>query len=478
MLIEQVDQKDKATRLPDYEQERSKFPAPGWVKQNTAILVVHGIGHQQPVETLDQFSRGIIERYEILFPGAISFEHKLNTVAYAESPIFQNTIRINHKEHPKKSIDIYEYYWAYCTQDKAQMSDINVWLKGVANGAKKYYKKNEALGIKFEDESIFFKNGKFIAWKYDLFLNTVTKTYLFLNFLIKGLLTLFGFIPFIGDLAKSLLKSYLDSSVHKLSNLMGDIVIYNVTDEKSKFYPIRKQILEGATQVLQSLLEKTEGKELSYPAVFVAGHSLGSEIAYDAINRLNLLANTGNMKYYTEKGLFNEAAHDIGNAPRLLSGQLKGLITFGSPLDKIAFFLRQLVSDGNYIWQQVIDNYHCFKQGDWNLPFPKSKKMTGSSIHRILEDVKWVNYFDCDDIVSGRLDYFTGLTNVECKFNCSKQFATKKSKFTHSFYWACGDFYEDIIQNFLSAGDTKDDNKPKDMEPSVSILPINGLGVV
>jgi hypothetical protein len=47
-------------------------------------------------------------------------------------------------------------------------------------------------------------------------------------------------------------------------------------------------------------LEKTDGNKLSYPSVFVAGHSLGSEIAYDAINRINLLANAGKLELLGE----------------------------------------------------------------------------------------------------------------------------------------------------------------------------------
>jgi hypothetical protein len=35
-------------------------------------------------------------------------------------------------------------------------------------------------------------------------------------------------------------------------------------------------------QLLQSILEQTEQGQLKYPSVYVAGHSLGSEISYDA----------------------------------------------------------------------------------------------------------------------------------------------------------------------------------------------------
>ena len=74
----------KVQPLSEYEKNREIYLAPSWVKENTAILVIHGIGHQQPIETLDQFSRGIIERYQKLFPGLITFEHKLETLDFIQ----------------------------------------------------------------------------------------------------------------------------------------------------------------------------------------------------------------------------------------------------------------------------------------------------------------------------------------------------------------------------------------------------------
>ena len=48
--------------------EESIFAAKGseiaWVKKDTAILVVHGMGNQLPLETLDQFGRGLIKSFK------------------------------------------------------------------------------------------------------------------------------------------------------------------------------------------------------------------------------------------------------------------------------------------------------------------------------------------------------------------------------------------------------------------------------
>src|ERR1700744_948570 len=50
----------------------------GWVKQNTAIIVVHGIGNQLPLETVDQFGRGLIKEYAKLYkPDDLTLNHVL-----------------------------------------------------------------------------------------------------------------------------------------------------------------------------------------------------------------------------------------------------------------------------------------------------------------------------------------------------------------------------------------------------------------
>ncbi len=62
---------------------------------------------------------------------------------------------------------------------------------------------------------------------------------------------------------------------------VSDIALYATSDENSRFFAIRAQILEQATQKIRWLLRQPE-----YDDVAVAGHSLGSVIVYDALSRL------------------------------------------------------------------------------------------------------------------------------------------------------------------------------------------------
>ena len=64
-----------------------------------------------------------------------------------------------------------------------------------------------------------------------------------------------------------------------------------------------------------------------YDRVLIAGHSLGSVIAYDTLNELLDRARSS-----------NSTAHAF--APRDLE-KLRGLVTFGCPLNKIFYFSRE-----------------------------------------------------------------------------------------------------------------------------------------
>lgn len=438
------------TTLRDYESETHRDFKTGWIEDNTAIMVIHGIGHQKQNETLDLFARGVLEKYQLLCGEKLRVSHRIEIADKKGTTSFQNVIRISHP-HAPHYIDITEYYWAYCTEDKASLTEINAWLHGVVQGARKFYERNRQLGEKYGDSSPFFRNGKFVAWKYDLFLNFFAKLYLLLNFIVTLSLKLVSFIPFIGGPAESLLKKYMDKAVYKLTNLLGDIVIYNVTDEKSKFYCVRVEILDGAVSALKSIIEKTENGSPAYPSVIVAGHSLGSQIAYDTLNRINLLANLGRIRNYKSDGTLK---HPEGETPtpgnKNISHQIKGLITFGSPLDKIVFFLRENIPDHQYLRQQITDSYNCFKQRPWTIKTFEDDQRISTSVKRLLDDIPWYNYYDSHDMISGGLDYFTNVRNVDCVLNSSTQFKGHKSRFTHGHYWNCRNFYEDIIRNFLA----------------------------
>ncbi len=413
-----------------------------WVENDTAILVIHGIGNQLPLETLDQFGRGIIKTYKKNFQDEISISHQLIDKSDNRGGVwFDNILRIS-KKGSEHTIDIYEYYWANYSEDKATWRDINSWIQGVVSGAKSFYKRNAQLGYQYKDKSPFFdsKTGAFNAGTYNFFISVASKIILALDAIIRGFIWLISRIPFLGGLAESLLQSYADNAIQGLTNVIGDVVVYNVSDPKSKFYTVKKKIQEGAVHSLRFLIERNKVDQPFYPSVLVAGHSLGSQVAYDAINRINLLVNQNQIKGYDKDGINDKTKAHI-------SKHLKGFITFGCPLDKIIFFLRENVPDDQYIRQQFLDHFNGFKQRDINFNNNPSSNQNyikaNSGLKRHLEDIQWRNYYDGHDYVSGGLDYYRGLTNIDC------QFKSGRFGFTHSNYWDCEEFYQDIIIHFL-----------------------------
>jgi len=241
------------------------------------------------------------------------------------------------------------------------------------------------------------------------------------------------------------MKNYAQSLLKEFTNVLGDVVVYNVVDPKSKFYQVRKKIQTGAVKAIKNLIEQCQQKDgldssFCYDSIVVAGHSLGTQVAYDAINQINLLVNQGKIKHYNKEGLC-----DMPGVSRKISDHLNGFITFGSPLDKIVFFLRENVPNQQYVRSQLLSQFHGFKIRDLNLTSMNNKQylVIKSRLERFLEDIPWRNYFDNHDYVSGGLDYFQKVTNIDCQFKASR------FGFTHSDYWTCELFYKDIIKNFL-----------------------------
>ncbi|MCU0359738.1 MAG: hypothetical protein MUF75_03310 [Bacteroidia bacterium] len=412
-----------------------------WVSENTSILVIHGIGNQLPMETLDQFGRGLIAEYKKVFKDRIYLSHEIVAKPSDNSiPWFDNAIRINLKDSDK-FIDIYEYYWANYTQDLASYGDIEGWLKGVVKGAADFYEETKRMGVTYQDKSVFTDGrGGFSTWRYRFFLRIGAKLLAPMQFLWALVIKFVGLIPGVGEFATRWLNDFMEKSVKAFRNVIGDIVVYNATDPKSKFYPIRRQISDGAVHAVKYLFEQqTEDKLPYYSKVIIAGHSLGSQVAYDAINKLDFLVNRELVNGYGSDGIHIKTKKNIAE-------QLAGFITFGSPLDKIAFFLREKVKDKMYLRQQILDNYHGFKQRNWSLNTKHENGFTSlpQPIHRLFEEIQWRNYFDDKDYVSGALDYYKNLQNVNCKFKAGPL------GFTHSNYWEHELFYKDIIRHFLS----------------------------
>lgn len=133
-----------------------------------------------------------------------------------------------------------------------------------------------------------------------------------------------------------------------LVRYVGDIALYVTSDTSSPFHRSRAAIKAAGGALLDDLLrfgETPSADERPYDAVVLVGHSLGSVIAYDLLNQASRRA---------------RAEGDArGPAPLL---KLRGLLTFGSPLDKVAYFFRERVDDGASVHAQLLSQRHATKR--------------------------------------------------------------------------------------------------------------------
>ncbi len=109
-----------------------------------------------------------------------------------------------------------------------------------------------------------------------------------------------------------------------LVQYLGDVAAYVSPNALDRFAELRRDIQSYVYSVASSVFRALgEDGHLLYGSVVIAGHSLGSVIAYDTLNRL-----------------VNEDA--LLRAPNGVLGRTSLLLTFGSPLDKTAYiFARQ-----------------------------------------------------------------------------------------------------------------------------------------
>jgi hypothetical protein len=167
-----------------------------WIEQNTALLIIHGVGNQNPLETLDSFATTLIQMYTEGLGDSVplKLEHK---IAVKNDPAtgtwFDNFIRIS-KANSNFHLDLFEYYWAYQTQDKATPVVVQRWISGVVKQANKFYEENVALTDAFNSRKYFkrrlLKNDKgdtytFRHLKYKFLLFTVGQLIPFGNWLLK-----------------------------------------------------------------------------------------------------------------------------------------------------------------------------------------------------------------------------------------------------------------------------------------------------
>jgi hypothetical protein len=492
--------------------------------KRTAMLVIHGIGQQKPYETLDNFARHLAD----FFADQCGFRPEITPEKVEHEDWVEVCIHLTTPERgpgrQRGEIDLYEYYWAPCTEDKITYRQVLSWLARTTLSPMRYLAMNleveTAEGHEGAVRSFLRELLRMVGLYLPLLAGLVIGMFLYGSptakpvqnllqalrtwrhaphvVLITGMLVLcalgayflifaassfrklvghksiqpraeriWGILATIAGVVSLLVAWFLgpaagfatvQSRLHLLEAVfhqliefvpllffalwiyfvqeyLGDVAVYVNTDQKAKNYAARAEILNGSSTALTRLLKakvKDEqiGERWKYDEVLLVGHSLGSVIAYDTIDEL--LARC-------------DATHDQ-LAPRSEGlhidqqelEKLTGLVTFGSPLDKIYYFFREHVASDQAIRAQILSYLHSFRKVPSHRQYePYKFEYTAPDLPRL----KWLNAWSIMDMVSGRLQFY--------RVDCRQHFWYWKPLLAHLSYWGDQKFYGFVAENLL-----------------------------
>ncbi len=166
-----------------------------------------------------------------------------------------------------------------------------------------------------------------------------------------------------------------------LIQYVGDVAIYVCSHLVDRFFDLRDRIRAVVWNTLRAVYAFRDANgEFLYDDVLVAGHSLGSAVVYDALNRL---INDDDLADISDDTLCCDDAplENLG-----VSTRTRLLLTFGSPLDKFAFIFAERYPDTT----SARDALAASKQ-----PLITRNRR-----------FKWVNVFSPFDILGGSLDFY------------------------------------------------------------------------
>lgn len=156
---------------------------------------------------------------------------------------------------------------------------------------------------------------------------------------------------------------------------VGDLAAYITPHRLDRFNEIREKIKQCVLKIARAIYSdrRPDDSGYEYDEVIMVGHSLGSVVIYDALNRL-----------------INDdltSAPTGGNKLDVL-GRTRLLLTFGSPLDKTAFLFalqRNKTSE--------------------------AREALAATIQPLIQDYEfrtfeWINIYSPWDIISGSLDFY------------------------------------------------------------------------
>jgi hypothetical protein len=228
-----------------------------------------------------------------------------------------------------------------------------------------------------------------------------------------------------------------------LIDYVGDVAVYANTSQFSQSYAVRSQIIDECTAALSAILMQTgTGPDRTpvpkYDRVLIAAHSLGSVIAYDTMNNLLDIARSADP---TKADTFQ---------PRHLD-PLRGLVTFGCPLNKIYYFFREQDPPQQVLRDQTLDLLYGFRSavptvvGSSSLQFQPVPAWDPAE-RALASGFRWINAYCLQDPVSGKIVFYKLEDADQQRF---KGFFRYPPIVAHLRYWEDPNFYAFFRKNLL-----------------------------
>jgi hypothetical protein len=160
----------------------------------------------------------------------------------------------------------------------------------------------------------------------------------------------------------------------------GDVAVYVSSHNLDRFNQLRQEVRDCVYKQAEAVYSLREGHRPAYDSIFIVGHSLGSAIVYDVLNRL-----------IVEDELIKrdmKADPSAGKDFRDVLRRTRLLLTFGCPLDKFAFLFSLQGKHTNETRAALVTEVQPMIQHAGFRPFP------------------WVNVWSPKDIIGGSLEFY------------------------------------------------------------------------
>ncbi|PHR73923.1 MAG: hypothetical protein COA66_02380 [Arcobacter sp.] len=370
------------------------------MKKEIKFLVTHGIGKQEPYVILDLFTNGLLK---IMIKEEYIISHNIESIDNRE----YTYIKI---ETESKIIKIYEYYWAFYRDDDVSLDEaINWFTKGImTHNTIEKDDNNDKTQQKILNKT--FNRARSLA-------PLIKIIYPFLkNFTQSGLINMI------------INKIFNLQFIEYMQNYITDLVIYTSADTRSKNFNTKNNMINNAIQAIKDLYSDNS-------EIILIGHSLGSALMYDCINKINIESN-------------------YNNKSKKLLKSIKGIVTLGSPINKIRYFFEESSKEEQFIRKQIIDSNRCFRSKDRYITSTtandtlNSEKYTIKKIDNNTKNIQWINIYNSYDYISGKLkDYVIEKSN---NIDITEEINTKDLIKAHDGYWKSDIVYNKIYDEFIA----------------------------